>query len=201
MARKIYRPAFPDEPGDEVEFIPGTDRKYGATKNGNIYRVDGCETLEKGQVPLKPEWPNHRRDYPRVRVRLDSDPPPSRTTWKRKQTPRHSVPWLILKTFRAGDCPDWETGPWTIAFRNGQWRDCRLKNLRFVDGVPRARRKRLTLTEDDMARSLLMLARKKGWQDDEIARALNVTNEVLDTVRETMEAEREMGRHGRDRYR
>jgi predicted Rdx family selenoprotein len=201
IVRKVYRPEFPDEPGDDVTFIPGTGGKYGATVNGNIYRTDGRDTLEKGQRPLKPEWPNNRREYPRVRVRLDGDPPKPRTASKWRQTPRHSVPWLIPKTFRCGDCPDWETGQWMIEFRNGKWRDCRLRNLRFVEGVPRTRRKRLTSTEEDMARSLLTLAPKKGWQYDEIARAFNIKEAVLDTIRETMEAEREMGRSSRNRYR
>jgi hypothetical protein len=116
MVRKTYQPPFPDEPGDDVTFIPGTDDKYGMTENGNAYRVNGQDVLEVGQVPLKPEWPAHRREFFRLRIRLNEDPP-------KPERPSHTVAYLMIRTFRPRDLPDFETGAWSIKHKNNNNRD------------------------------------------------------------------------------
>ncbi|MFO0836030.1 MAG: hypothetical protein U0638_13750 [Phycisphaerales bacterium] len=122
MPRIAYRPLFPDSPGDDVTFIPGTRRKYAATENGNIYRADGCDRVQLNQLPLKPEFPSQWREHVRVRIRLEGDPP-------RPKRPYHTVPFLMMLTFRRGDWPDYDTGKWGIILRNGKPRDTRLSNL------------------------------------------------------------------------
>ncbi len=193
MVRKIFKPLFPDEPGDEVTFIPGTDRKYAMTENGNTYRANGQDLLEEGQVPLKPERPNTRRDHYRLRIRLKTDPP-------EPKRPYHCVAFLMMKTFRPGDWPDYDTGKWRLEYRNGNNRDCRLSNLQFVEGAPRDRRNRLTRTESKMALCLMRRSRKSGWKRSEIAHALNVKLKVLDKLAVVLETEKEKGRKASRRY-
>lgn len=194
MVRKIYQPPFPDEPGDDVTFIPGTDNRYGMTENGNTYFMNGQDVLEVGQVPLKPEWPTHRREYFRLRIRLNDDPP-------KPERPSHTVAYLMIRTFRPGDLPDYETGAWRIKHKNNNNRDCRLSNLEIVEGTPRKRRNRLTFTEEEMALHLLRRAPKEGWQFTDIARFLHVQVDVLERLALCREIEQEHGRKASLRYR
>lgn len=172
MSRQPYKPLYPDEPGDHVYLIPGTKRKYAATKNGNIYLMNGREVLSEYDRPLKPEMPNAWRELARVRVRLSSDPPFPKRPW-------HSVAYLVLRTFRRGEYPATEDGKWRIYNQNANPADCRLKNLdcKAVNG--NQRRNRLCRAEREIAQFVLSHAKSENFQFHDIARAFNVEKSYM----------------------
>ena len=167
-----YEPQFPDEPGDEVDFIRGTYRKYATTMNGNIYRMDGRDVLSKYDKPLVPEMPNQWRELARVRIRLNSDPRFPKRPW-------HPVAYLVFRTFRRGEYPATEDGKWRIYNKNANPADCRLANLDCVAVNGRELRNRLSSVEIEIARWVLSNAEERNWEFHDIARAFHVKKSYM----------------------
>ncbi len=186
--RIFYRPLHPDKPGTRLRFIAGTDQKYGVSKNGNVYRVDGEPRVPPDRPPLSIELPNRYRTLARVCIRLKTD--------KKRISPKHSVPWLVVRAW--GKYPELDEGRFDILYENGDPRDNRFSNLY----VTTKRGPRLRHRLPRVGREVLELAVRTGrWSNEDLARAFRTFQSVMDGyvdgIKRRIQRESEGGRRGR----